>query len=172
MEKENKLKKIKLLQQEIEDSFTKIKEIIQKKINDCLQEANDLIDWSIRDTEDELFSKPMQWFYMPIYVMFIEDKSSMEERMLMILPGYVGTKDKLYEDLSESFAEFKNIIFECVENDMRIRSNFEFSTENKSILREPNFKQQIQMGISILKNKGLMSEQIEKSINEKIDLIA
>ncbi len=171
-EKAEKLTKLKNLQNENETYINKIKQIIQLKIKDCFQDANDLIDWSIKDTQDELFSKPIQWIYMPVHAMFIEDEDLKEEQMKVILPGYISDINSLYEDLSDSFAELRTLINERIDDDMRIRSNFEFSVEKNNLIKDPNFKKRIEMGISILKNKGLMNDQIEASIKEKLDLIS
>ena len=171
-EREEKLAKLTNLQSEIETHINKIKQIIQSKINACFQDANNLIDWSIRDTQDELFSKPIQWIYMPVYAMFVEDEDLMEEKMDVILPGYVGDITSLYEDLSDSFTGLRTLIKEKIEDDMRIRSNFEFSVEKNNFIKDPDFKKRIEMGISILKNKGLMNDQIEASIKEKLSLIS
>jgi len=171
-EKEEKLAKLTNLQSEIETHINKIKQIIQSKINNCFQDANSLIDWSIRDTQDELFSKPIQWIYMPVYAMFVEDEDLMEEQMDVIFPGYVGDITSLYEDLSDSFTGLRTLIKEKIEDDMRIRSNFEFSVEKNNLIKDPDFKKRIEMGISILKNKGLMNDQIEASIKEKLSLIS
>jgi DNA repair exonuclease SbcCD ATPase subunit len=171
-EKEQKLTKLKTLQNEIESLNNKIKQIIQSKINECFQDANELIDWSIKDTQDELFSKPIQWIYMPLYAMFVEDEDSMEEQMRLVLPGYVNDIASLYEDLSDSFVELKTFLNEKIEDDMRIRSNFEFSVEKNNLIKNPNFQKRIEMGISILRNKGLMNDQIEASIKEKLNLIS
>ncbi|MFX1340245.1 MAG: hypothetical protein ACFFDK_16660 [Promethearchaeota archaeon] len=171
-EKEENLTKLKNLQNDIETLNNKIKQIIQLKINTCFQDANDLIDWSIKDTEVDLFSKPIQWIYMPLYAMFVEDEDSMEEKMKIILPGYINDITTLYEDLSDSFKELRALLNERIEDDMRIRSNFEFSVEKNNLTKDPNFKKRIEMGISILKNKGLINEQIEDKIKEKLNFIS
>ena len=171
-EKEEKIKELKNLHNEVEKRFTEIKNIIQNKMNDCFQDANDLIDWSIKDTQDELFSKPIQWVYMPLYAMFVEDEDAMEERMNIILTGYIGDITTLYEDLTDSFAGLRTLINEKIEDDMKIRSNFEFSVEKNNLTKDPGFKKKIEMGISILRNKGLMNDQIEANIKEKLNLIS
>lgn len=171
-QKENESTKLTQLRNEIESLFNKIKEIIQTKINACFKDANDLIDWSIRDTQDELFSKPIQWFYMPLYVIFCEDENLMEEKMDVILPGYIIDNISLYEYLSDSFAEFRTILKELIDDDMKLRSNFEFSVENKNLIKDLNFKKKIQMGMTILKNKGLLNNQIEDTIKKNLDLLS
>jgi hypothetical protein len=109
---------------------------------------------------------------MPLYAMFVEDEDSMEEQMRLVLPGYVNDIASLYEDLSDSFVELKTFLNEKIEDDMRIRSNFEFSVEKNNLIKNPNFQKRIEMGISILRNKGLMNDQIEASIKEKLNLIS
>ncbi|TFG28367.1 MAG: hypothetical protein EU532_05500 [Promethearchaeota archaeon] len=170
-QKETELIEITQSRNEIESLFNKIKELIQSKINACFQDANDLIDWSIRDTQAELFSKPIQWIYMPLYIIFVEDEGSMEEHVDIILPGYIGDINRLYESLSDSFAQLNTILKEKIEEDMKLRSNFEFSAENKNLVKDLNFKKKIQMGISILNNKGLMNNQIEDTIKKNLNLV-
>ena len=109
---------------------------------------------------------------MPVYAMFVEDEDLMEEQMDVIFPGYVGDITSLYEDLSDSFTGLRTLIKEKIEDDMRIRSNFEFSVEKNNLIKDPDFKKRIEMGIAILKNKGLMNDQFEASIKEKLSLIS
>jgi len=109
---------------------------------------------------------------MPIYAMFIEDEDMMEERMITVFPGYVGdTPNSLYTDVSDSLIELKKILNEKVEDDMKIRSNFEFSVENKNFIKDPNFKKKIQKGISILRNQGLLNDEIESKIRDILNII-
>jgi SMC interacting uncharacterized protein involved in chromosome segregation len=171
-EKEEKINLLKSWQDDINDIINKIKEIIQNKVDNCLNEAEDLTGWSIIDTQDELFAKPIQWVYMPIYAMIVEDENLMEEKINVIFPGYIGTIDSLYENISSSFSELKTTLIERFENDMKTRSNFEFTIENKNIIKDPNFDKKIQMGISILRNKGLVNDQIEAELREKLNLLA
>jgi len=171
-QKENESTILTQLRNEIESLFNKIKKIIQTKIDACFKDANDLIDWSIRDTQDALFSKPIQWFYLPLYVIFYEDKNLMEEKMDVILPGYIIDNTSLYECLSDSFAELRTFLKELIDEDMKLRSNFEFSVEHKNLIKDLNFKKKIQMGLSILKNKGLLNNQIEDIIKKNLDLLS
>ncbi|TFF98671.1 MAG: hypothetical protein EU540_07755 [Promethearchaeota archaeon] len=164
-EKEEKLAELTSLKKNYEDLLKKIKEICHDKIKICLQEAQDLTEWSIQDTNDDLFSKPIQWIYLPFYAMFIENEELMEERMDVVFPGYVNNNpDSPYEDISDSFIEFKNLVKEKVQEDIKIRSNFEFSSEKKNLIKDPNFKSKIQQGISILKEKGMFNSEIEAKI--------
>ena len=164
-QKEEKLSELNSFKTKLENLFNKIKERCQNKIKNCLQDAEGLINWSIKDTQDELFSKPIQWIYMPFYAMFIENEEQMEERMDVVFPGYIrNDPNSIYEDISDSFVELKNILIEKIEDDVKIRSNFEFSCERKNLIKDPNFIRKIQQGISILKDKNLFNNEIEVKI--------
>jgi len=169
IEKQQKITQLELSRTQIDDLYSKIKEIIQLKHNTCLKEAQNLIDWSINDTQSDLFSRPIQWIYMPLYIMFIEDEDNMEEYMKVVFSGYI-TRDinNIYESLDESFIDLKKNLNEKVENDMATRSNFEFSSERKNIIKDPNFKKKIQIGISNLREKGLLNEAMEKKLRETL----
>ncbi|MFW9867884.1 MAG: hypothetical protein ACFFEN_17450 [Candidatus Thorarchaeota archaeon] len=171
-EKQEKVSAIASEKEKIEDLFNQIKEIIQIKHNTCLQEAQHLISWSLNDNQSELFSRPIQWIYMPIYAMFIENESNMEEYMNIIFPGYVKSDpSNIYEYLSDSVLTLKRSLIERIENDMAVRSNFEFSSENKNILKDPNFKKRIQQGLSKLRDKALINEIVEQKVRETLDLL-
>ncbi|MFW9899431.1 MAG: hypothetical protein ACFFDO_09265 [Candidatus Thorarchaeota archaeon] len=164
-QKEENLSELISLKTKIESLFNEIKEYCQKKIKNCLQEAEELTGWSIQDTHDELFSKPIQWIYMPFYAMFKENEEKMEEHMDVVFPGYVNIDpNSLYEDISDSFSELKKILLKRIEDDVKIRSNFEFSCDRKNLIKDLNFKKQIQQGISILKSKKLFNSEIEANI--------
>ncbi len=170
-EKEEKISKLKNYKNQIETLFKKANEIIEFKSNICLQDANDLISWAIKDTQDELFSKPIQWIYMPLYAMFIEDEDLMEERMKVIFPGYIVDINGLYEDLSESFAKLKLVLNEKIEEDIKIRSNFEFSNERQNLIKDPKIREKIQIGITNLRKKSLLDDAIEAKIRENLELV-
>jgi hypothetical protein len=170
-EKKEKISELKKFQIQIENLFGKIKEILQTKAKNCLQEAEDLIGWTIKDTQDELFAKPIQWIYIPLYVMFIEDEDLIEEHMNIIFPGYVGDINSLYKDLTDSFVKLKFFLNEKIEEDIKIRSNFEFSSDRKNLIKDPNIKKKIQMGIKNLRNISLLDDVIEAKIRENLNLI-
>jgi hypothetical protein len=171
-EKQVKSSELQNLKIEIESRFEKIKQIIQRKQNTCLQEAQTLIGWSLNDNQSDLFSRPIQWIYMPVYAMFIENEDSMEEYMKILFPGYItGDPNNIYINISDTFTSLKNILNEKIENDMATRSNFEFSCERKNLIKDPNLKKRLQLGISKLREKMLVNESLEKIIRENLNLI-
>ncbi|MFX1364268.1 MAG: hypothetical protein ACFFCE_03770 [Promethearchaeota archaeon] len=172
-EKEGKISVLNNAKSQIENLIANIKNIIQSKHNACLQEAQKLIEWSLKDNQSDLFSRPIQWIYMPIYSMFIEDEDNMEEYMNIIFPGFITDNPELiYENISDAFVSLKNIVNERIETDMATRSNFEFSCEHKNLIKDLNFKKRIQLGISKLKEKLLLNDDIERIIRENLNYIA
>ncbi len=173
-EKQAEIEKLENLKNSIEEIFSQIKQIINIKQQDCLNEAQELIAWSLRDTEIEEIKMPIQWIYMPFYAMFIEDQDLLEENMIIVLPGYINkNSDEIYKDLSEAFSELKKNISEKIEDDMAIRSNFEFSVENNNYLKDEKFKEKLEKGLNLLKEKNIITYNIENQINytlNKIDL--
>ena len=170
-EKLEQIMQLEDLKTQIEKLFAKINNILQTKKANCLNDAEYTTKWSMKDDTSELFTKPIQWIYMPVYAMFLEDEDMMEERMNIVFPGYVS-ETQLYEEISDAFKDLKQMVNEKVEDDMKIRSNFEFSVENKNLLEDPNFLKQIQKGTSILRNQNLINEEAEKIIKDNLKLFS
>ena len=170
IEKEEKIAELKIQTERIEKIFSNIKEIIRIKHNACQQEAQELVKWSLTDTQSELFSRPIQWIYMPIYVMFVEKET--EEYMNVLFPGYAtNDPNNIYVNISDPLAKLKNTLEEIIEDNMVVRSNFEFSSERKNLIKDVNLKKKIQLGISKLKESILITESIENKIRENLSLL-
>ncbi|MFX0179851.1 MAG: hypothetical protein ACFE78_06655 [Candidatus Hodarchaeota archaeon] len=156
----------------IESLFSEIKRIIQTKNGTCLQEAKDLIAWSLSDNQAELFNRPIQWVYMPLYCMFVENENTLEEKLKFLFPGDINSDPlNIYTEISESMKKLKEIIIEKVEYDMALRSNFEFSCETKNLLSDKSFKKKLQQGISILRGKAVLNNQMETELREKLNIL-
>ncbi len=170
-EKKEKIEELEALRAKMDALFSEIKEIINSKRQDCLKEAEDLMSWSIKDEEAPTIKKPIQWIYMPLYVMFVEDIDMLEEKMEIILPGFIEKESKeVYEELPGAFSGLKEYITEKVEDDMALRSNFEFTAENNNFLKDPQFKEKLKKGVSMLENQGFIYE-IERGIDKNIDKV-
>ncbi|MFW9827745.1 MAG: hypothetical protein ACFFEY_09145 [Candidatus Thorarchaeota archaeon] len=172
MEKQSKISELESIKSQIENLFTKIKDIIELKQNKCLQEAQSLSGWSLNDNQSDLFTRPIQWIYMPIYVMFVENEDDMEEYMNVVFPGYITTDpNNIYKDISSAFIDLKNVLKEKVENDMSVRSNFEFSCERKNLIKDPNFVKRIQLGISKLRENLILNDLMDTIIRNNLNSI-
>ncbi len=171
-EKQDKISSLVVLKEEIERLFRNIKDIIEIKHKMCLQETQELLKWSLNDNHSELFSRPIQWIYMPIYTMFIENEDDMEEYMNIVFPGYItNNPDDIYEFISDDVLNLKKVLSEKIEDNMAVRSNFEFSSENKNLLKDTSLKKRIQLGLSKLKEKSLVNMKIENKIRENLNLL-
>ena len=171
-EKEKMISEIKILQKSIEDLYAQVKNIIKTKNGTCLQEAKDLISWSLVDNKSELFSRPIVWIYMPLYVMFFENEKTQEEKMVAVYPGFItDDPNNRYQEISGAMLNLKEAVNERIEEDMALRSNFEFSSENRNLLNDPSLAKKIQQGISILRRTTILSEQMENELRNKLGLI-
>jgi hypothetical protein len=182
-EKQEKISEIESIRIKLEELYSQIKNIIHISNGNCLQEAKELLSWSLNDNQSELFSRPIQWIYMPLYVMFIENKDTMEERMELILPGIVtNDPNNIYQEISDTMVNFKKTFIERIEEDMALRSNFEFSSGalrsnfefssgNKNFIDDKSLVKKIQQGISILRSHAIINDEIEKTIRSNLNLI-
>ncbi|MFX0047610.1 MAG: hypothetical protein ACFE8G_05500 [Candidatus Hermodarchaeota archaeon] len=171
-EKQKKISEIRALQNQIEELYSQIKSIVQNKNGNCLQEAQNLISWSLADNQSELFSRPIIWIYMPLYVMFVENEQIMDEKMVSVFPGFVtNDPNNMYKEISEAMLNLKQTLTERIEEDMALRSNFEFSCENRNLLEDSSFQKKIQQGIAILRRSAIINEEIEEEIRRKLDVI-
>jgi hypothetical protein len=104
--------------------------------------------------------------------MFIENEDDMEEYMNIVFPGYItNNPDDIYEFISDDVLNLKKVLSEIIEDNMAIRSNFEFSSESKNLLKDTSLKKRIQLGLSKLKEKSLVNMKIENKIRENLNLL-
>jgi hypothetical protein len=169
-EKEEKISEVEKMKAQIEQLSSQINNIIENKQGNCLQEAKELISWSLEDNQAELFSRPIQWIYMPLYAMFLEDTNTKQEKFKVLLPGFIKKDFSLYSHLSDEMNQIQNLLKNKIEDDIALRSNFEFSCENKNVIHEKNFQKMIQTGISLLRSKNVINSDIESIIRKNIDM--
>ena len=92
---------------------------------------------------------------MPLYVMFVENKKNVEEKMFSVFPGNVTPDpNNIYKEVSDIMLNLKHKVTEKIEEDMALRSNFEFSSENRNLLEDPSLNKKIQQGFSNLRRSG------------------
>jgi hypothetical protein len=89
-----------------------------------------------------------------------------------IVPGVItGDPNNVYKDISQDMLNLKIQIIEKVEDNMALRSNFEFSCENKNLLQDKSLVKKIQQGISILRNYSVINADIENNVRKQLNLI-
>ncbi len=167
-EKNETLSDLEDLKTQIEELKNQIVQILQNKQEQCLKEADELKEWSLSDDKSDFFSMPIKWLYMPVYAMFFDDADNMEERMSILFPGILGDQNNMHQEFSDAFIQLKETLLEKIEEDMKLRSIFEFSCENKNLINDINFTKRIMMGISALRNHHLLSDEVEMQMRENL----
>jgi len=159
----------------IETKFREITAIVSKKSDDCLKEIENLKKWNMEDKESEHLSMPVIWIYLPIYMLVVEDEEEFEERIELVLPCFINQNasdaDSIKEELDPEFTLFLEKLNSAIENDMKIRSNFEFTAESKNLLAKEKLKSKLQKGVSLLKTYGNITEDLAKQMENKINII-
>ena len=133
---------------------SQINEIIENKINNCKEDENLIRQWQI-DDEITHIQNPTSKFHIPIGIALIEDED-MDERLEIVFPSIYGS------DLERSFfsSEFDKIethITEILDEDMKLRSNFEFTCE-----KSKDYSVQIIKGMQDLFDKGLLNVKMKQ----------
>ncbi len=173
-EKEFESGELKNLKNNIKNKSQEIKDIISKKSEDCLREAKILENWNIKDSEAGNLSMPVIWVFFPLYMSLIEGE--FEEKIKLLLPGFINRNalntESLKEELDPSYSTYLQNLMLKIEEDMKVRSNFEFSGEKNNLLEDPNIKKQIQNGISSLQSSAIISDVLAKRIEEKLNFIS
>jgi len=174
MEKEFESGELKNLKNNIKKKSQEIKDIISKKSEDCLREAEILENWNIKDSEAGNLSMPVIWVFFPLYMSLIEGE--FEEKIKILLPGFINRNalntESLKEELDPSYSTYFQNLMMKIEEDMKVRSNFEFSGEKNNLLEDPNIKKQIQNGISSLQSSAIISDVLAKEMEEKLNFIS
>ncbi len=175
-EKEFESSEIKIFKNLVKNKFQEIKDIVSKKSEDCIKEVKILENWNIKDGEAESLSMPVIWIFFPLYMSIVEDERENEEKIKIILPGFlnrnVSNAKSLKEELNSYYTTYLQNLMLNIEEDMKIRSNFEFSGEKNNLLENPNIKSHIQKGILSLKNSAIINEFLTRDMEEKLNLIS
>ena len=117
---------------------------------------------------------PVIWVFFPLYMSLIEGE--FEEKIKLLLPGFINRNalntESLKEELDPSYSTYLQNLMMKIEEDMKVRSNFEFSGEKNNLLEDPNIKKQIQNGISSLQSSAIISDVLAKEMEEKLNFIS
>lgn len=174
MEKEFESGELKNFKNNIKNKSQEIKDLISKKSEDCSREAKILENWNIKDYEAGNLSMPVIWVFFPLYMSLIEGE--FEEKIKLLLPGFINRNalntESLKEELDPSYSTYFQNLMMKIEEDMKVRSNFEFSGEKNNLLEDPNIKKQIQNGISSLQSSAIISDVLAKEMEEKLNFIS
>ncbi|MHA1775827.1 MAG: coiled-coil domain-containing protein [Promethearchaeota archaeon] len=155
--KQEHSEKIRIIQKNLDELSTleqEILSIIDEKMKECMQTENEIRKWQIND-EITNIRNPTSKFYIPIGIALIED-DDFEERFEIILPSIIGP-NLSRKPFSDAFFQFEKDISEILDDDMKLRSNFEFTLE-KSV----DYRKNIEVGIKNLFDKELINIKMKQ----------
>ncbi|MCF2138838.1 MAG: hypothetical protein K9W44_02125 [Candidatus Lokiarchaeota archaeon] len=153
-EKEEKIISIQKNLNNLIELEKEIYQIIEQKMTECNIHEKKIKEWQISD-EITKIRNPTSKFYIPIGIALIED-NDFEERLEIVFPSIFG-QNLHREYFSEKIPEFEKSLSEILEENMKLRSNFEFTCE-----KSQDFKKNIQNGIKSLFNKGLINIKMKQ----------
>jgi hypothetical protein len=140
----------------IEEKFQEIKLILDKKVMDC---DNDLRNLLMAGIPNSIIGEgmPVQRLFLPVYAALLEDEEE-DERLVFAFPSIV--KENFESSLLEEFSILSTKTSQVMEDDMKIRSNFEFTMEKLNLLKAKNTEKLLRDGFELLVIKGLANKAI------------
>jgi hypothetical protein len=103
---------------------------------------------------------------MPVYAGLLKNKRG-DERIIFAFPGEIDSNFNV-TPLSEGFTELGQNLSAVIEDDMKIRSNFEFTIEKMNLFKTEGFEKLVQDGFASLKLKGLTNDRLEHKLMTEI----
>lgn len=140
---------------------TEIFTIINSKIDNCNSDETLIRKWQIDDDITHI-RNPTSNFYIPIGIAIIEDED-LDEKISITMPS-IYRPNLSREHFTPEFEKFEARISEILEDDMKLRSNFEFTCE-----KSQDYRPQILKGLQILFDKGLINEKIKQKYNSIVN---
>ncbi|MHA1338776.1 MAG: hypothetical protein ACTSRZ_01975 [Promethearchaeota archaeon] len=140
----------------------KIYEIIDKKMSECDKELNELMKWGLNEQKSNINQTVIRLF-LPVYVALLEDEEEDEERIIFSFPCIINKKLEA-TNVSEGFSEFKEKAEKIIEDDMKIRSNFEFTIDKNNLLVDEKLEKKILEAERLLKMLGYKAEPIKDNV--------
>ena len=153
-------------EQFLHDKLLEIHEIIDNKMSSCEKDMINFQKWGLSD-EISKINLPVLRIFMPLYIALFEDEEE-DERIVISLPT-ISNKNLDLEHVNEGFKKFSEKIETIIEDDMKIRSNFEFTMDRLNLLKNDTTEKKIRDGFDVLKIKGFNIDGFEKYIATFLD---
>ncbi len=163
-ERDLKLKEIQTHLDILVNYFLEINNIIDEKIKQCKFDELKLRDWQIDDMITHI-NNPTMNLFVPIGIAIFEDEDE-DERIEIIFPSEYNLTGFNRIPLSQEFVIFENEVATILENNMQLRSNFEFCCE-----RAPLYRNEIISGFNLLEKKGAIDNSKKKQYLDILDSI-
>jgi len=149
-ERDRKIAEIKEMQEAITTLESEIVDIIVKNMARCDSNKQEIRDFQINDEISKITTTTMT-LYIPIGIGIIEDEEE-DEKIEIVFPSEFR-ENLTRVPLAEEFIGFEKSITKLLDENMRLRSNFEFTLE-----KAPDYKVSIISGFASLLRKGLISQ--------------
>ncbi|MHA1821986.1 MAG: hypothetical protein ACTSU2_02235 [Promethearchaeota archaeon] len=150
----------------LEQQLNELIEIIKKKAESCRQDKHNLESWGLKDNISNL-SMPVIRIFMSAFVALYEDEEE-EERLVVCLPCTID-KNLEIKSINESFRDFEETIEKTLDEDMKIRSNFEFAMDKSNLLTSSEFYKKLDQGFKLLKNAKYLNDEIEQKYKKLLE---
>lgn len=141
---------------EIEQKFNEIRNIIIRKMSESENDLRKLLKCGL-DNKIVGEGMPVERIFMPVFVALFEDEEE-DERMVFSFPCIVGNNLEITK--INGLEVLREKTMSLVEEDMKIRSNFEFTMEKINLLNDKKFDKLLQNGFNMLERKGISNKII------------
>jgi len=141
--------------------LAQIFEIIENKMKACDKEIGELYCWGLDEQKSNIAQAVIRLF-IPVFAGLLSDEVNDEERIIFCFPIIVNKKLESKEILN-GFVEFKQKVEQVISQDMKIRSNFEFTMAKHNLLTDPKLESNLNEAERILRSlKYEVSNIVEK----------
>ncbi len=158
-EKDIRIKELDDLKVKLTQDLKEIQSIIERKMEACEKDKHKILKWGLEDRISNI-STPVIRVFMPVYAGLMKNRRG-DERIIFAFPGIIDA-NLAVSPLSEGFMELSKKLTEVIEDDMKIRSNFEFTIEKRNLFKVEGLEKLISEGFSSLKIKGLADNRLEQ----------
>lgn len=162
---ETYIKDLQAAKKSLQDKLDEIKVIIENKMKDCEEDLKRIKQWGMKD-EISGISQSVLRIFLPVFGGLFED-DDMNERLIFVFPQKIDEDGNLTV-VEDGFTTLKESLEEIVDNDMKIRSNFEFTMEKMNLLLDEKAKKRLNEGFKLLEPMNVLNENDKQICLEQI----
>jgi hypothetical protein len=164
-EKDVRIKELDNLNIKLTEDLKEIQAIIMKKMEACDKDKHTILKWGLEDRISNI-STPVIRIFMPVFAGLLKNKRG-NERIVFAFPGFVDL-NLAVSPLSEGFEDLNKKLAKVIDDDMKTRSNFEFTIEKMNLFKLEGIEKLMQDGFASLKIKGLANDRLEQKYLDEL----
>ncbi|TFG21200.1 MAG: hypothetical protein EU530_01020 [Promethearchaeota archaeon] len=164
-EKDVRIKELENLNTKLTEDLKEIQAIILKKMEACDKDKHTILKWGLEDRISNI-STPVIRIFMPVFAGLLKNKRG-NERIVFAFPGLVDS-NLAVTPLSEGFVDLNKKLAKVIDDDMKTRSNFEFTIEKMNLFKLEGIDTLMRDGFASLKIKGLANDRLEQKYMEEL----